>query len=90
MKRIRSGVEAPEANDGLGGARLWAEEEGDRSAGEGIGLDVDGFEGDLGGPERVVLRVAFVVSAEGGKGRWVREEAERMCARQRKHSPVPK
>jgi hypothetical protein len=39
---------------------------------------------------RVVLRTAWVVSAEGGGGRFARkEEAGRVVARQRKHSPVP-
>ncbi len=38
----------------------------------------------------VVLRVACVVSADGGGGRLARmEEAGRKEARQRKHSPVP-
>ncbi len=39
----------------------------------------------------VVLRWRFVVSAEGGGGRFVgRAVGERTEARQRKHSPVPK
>lgn len=37
----------------------------------------------------VVLRVMFVVSAEGGGGRCWRDVGERKLARQRKHSPVP-
>lgn len=38
----------------------------------------------------VVLRVMFVVSAEGGGGRDERSgKAGRRKARQRKHSPVP-
>ena len=39
----------------------------------------------------VVLRCRFVVSLEGKGGRWLgRVAEERMEARQRKHSPVPK
>lgn len=82
MKRIRSGVEAPEAKEGVegvGGARLLDDVVGESRVGVG----------DLV-PPIVVLRVMFVVSAEGGGGRCWRLEAERMCARQRKHSPVPK
>ncbi len=38
----------------------------------------------------VVMRTAFVVSAEGGGGKLERSGIEeRMCARQRKHSPLP-
>lgn len=41
--------------------------------------------------EIVVLRCRFVVSVEGGGGRWLGSVAEeRVEARQRKHSPVPK
>jgi hypothetical protein len=82
LKRIRSGVEAPEENDGVfgvGGARVPKE------AGE-MGFETE----SVLGPPMVVLRVAFVVSDEGGGGRWARLVGERMCARQRKHSPVPK
>lgn len=43
------------------------------------------------GDKSVVLRCRFVVSVEGGGGRCcVRVAAERIEARQRKHSPVPK
>lgn len=39
----------------------------------------------------VVDRCMFVVSAEGGGGKFrSRSEVERMAARHRKHSPVPK
>lgn len=82
MKRIRSGVEAPEGVLGVGGARLLEE------AGE-IGFETERVFGDLE-PSIVVLRVAFVVSEEGGRGRWERLVGERIWARQRKHSPVPK
>lgn len=49
--------------------------------------------GELGVPDIVVVRCMFVVSADGGGGSicarlW--ELAERIEARQRKHSPVPK
>lgn len=50
----------------------------------GVGLAV-GREGGEDGGASVVLRVRFVVSAEGGGGRALRVEA-----RQRKHSPLPK
>lgn len=40
--------------------------------------------------EMVVLRVMFVVSAEGGGGRFEGKEEDKVEARQRKHSPVPK
>lgn len=82
MKRIRSGVDAPDACEGVegdGGARLPDEVVGERRE------EVE----DLG-PPIVVLRVMFVVSVEGGGGRCCRFVGERMCARQRKHSPVPK
>ena len=58
---MRSGVEVPEANEGVlgvGGARQLEEVVGER---RGVG--------DLATPI-VVLRVEFVVSAEGGGGRW--------------------
>ena len=67
---------------GVGGARLPEE------AGE-IGFETERVFGDLD-PSIVVLRAAFVVSEEGGGGRWERLAGERMWARQRKHSPVPK
>jgi hypothetical protein len=73
---MRSGVEAPEMKEGVegvGSARLLLD-----MLGEG------GYEDPM-----VVLRCMFVVSAEGGGGRWRREEGESMLARQRKHSPVP-
>jgi hypothetical protein len=75
---MRSGVLAPVAGDlGEGGARFDIEEVGERS-------EDDEF-------EIVVLRAMFVVSAEGGGGRkFGRVAVERMEARQRKHSPVPK
>ena len=79
---MRSGVEAPEADEGVlgvGGARLL--EDALRESRVGVG--------DLTSPV-VVLRVMFVVSAEGGAGMWWRLEGERICARLRKHSPVPK
>ena len=59
---MRSGVEAPEADEGVlgvGGARLFEEVVGERRVGVG----------DWAMPI-VVLRVAFMVSAEGGGGRW--------------------
>lgn len=39
----------------------------------------------------VVMRTAFVVSSEGGGGRFAARSGieERMWARQRKHSPLP-
>lgn len=69
---------APVAGDlGDGGARFDIEELGERRVEEEL--------------EIVVLRAKFVVSAEGGGGRkFGRVAAERMAARQRKHSPVPK
>jgi hypothetical protein len=79
---MRSGVEVPEGKEGVEsvcGARLFEDVVGERRVGVG----------DFG-PPIVVLRVMFVVSADGGGGRWERFEGERMCARQRKHSPVPK
>ena len=79
---MRSGVEAPEAGEGVfgvGGVRLLEDVVGERRVGVG----------DLV-PPIVVLRVIFVMSAEGGGGRWWGLEGARMCARQRKHSPVPK
>lgn len=39
---------------------------------------------------REVCRCMFVVSAEGGRGRWLMSAWEKTDARQRKHSPVPK
>jgi hypothetical protein len=44
------------------------------------------------GARRVVVRWRFVVSEDGGGGRVDRSDGweERMEARQRKHSPVPK
>lgn len=43
------------------------------------------FDDARGGGARVVLRVRWVVSSDGGGGREARVEA-----RQRKHSPFPK
>lgn len=97
MNLIRSGVLTPE-KEGEGGAN----EEVD-CVGEGIAKvllvgerreDEEGF-GERGLGEEVeaivVLRCRFVVSVEGGGGRFeVKEVGERMEARQRKHSPVPK
>lgn len=40
--------------------------------------------------ERDVFLCMFVVSAEGGSGRWSILACEKTDARQRKHSPVPK
>ena len=80
---MRSGVDAP-LRLGRGGERVF------------------GFEGLVGvsgeksirfwGVPIVVLRWRLVVSVEGGGGRFCRleMEGERMLARQRKHSPVPK
>jgi len=78
------GVEAPERVvdvDGVGGARLPLEVEG---------------EGMVFGREEVLPVVAllckFVVSEEGGSGRWDGKGEEELSveARHRKHSPVPK
>jgi len=75
---MRSGVLASVAGDlGEGGARLDIEDVGESSEDEEFDI--------------VVLRCRFVVSAEGGGGRKLgRVAAERIEARQRKHSPVPK
>jgi hypothetical protein len=57
LKRIRSGVDAPDAKDGLlgvGGARFAFEDVGGRG---------------MESAPIVVLRCRFVVSAEGGGGR---------------------
>jgi hypothetical protein len=95
LKRIRSGVEVPDPNAnvlGLRGARDvedvcgegWLEKE------EPVG---ERREGSREEAESVVLRCMFVVSDEGGGGRLASggmEEAERIDALQRKHSPVPK
>lgn len=88
LKRSRSGVDMPDANEGrcgdsrsplllcwnvlVIGERTW-----------GVGLRA---------PPIVVLRTIFEVSDEGGGGRFAseREEALSMDERQRKHSPVPK
>jgi hypothetical protein len=45
----------------------------------------------LFGEDMVVIRTASVVSSEGGGGRFIcrSEKPESMCARQRKHSPLP-
>jgi hypothetical protein len=89
---MRSGVEAPEGKAGDGGARFDVEWEA-VVIGETVEwVDVAGESVDERVP-RVVLRVMFVVSEEGGAGRWDngrRVEEERMEARHRKHSPVPK
>lgn len=51
------------------------------------GLNVSGFVGDA----TVVILTALVVSADGGGGRFARSgRVGRTCARQRKHSPLPK
>ena len=43
------------------------------------------------GDATVVIRTALVVSADGGGGRFERSGRDgRTCARQRKHSPLPK
>lgn len=80
MNRIRSGVETPDGKEGrFGERRLFEDAE-----------FVDVWEVVLA---IVVLRCIFVVSALGGGGRVIGkrgEEGERMLARQRKHSPVPK
>ena len=50
------------------------------------GLNVLGFVEPI-----VVIRVAFVVSADGGGGRFERSGKDgSTCARHRKHSPLPK
>jgi hypothetical protein len=52
-----------------------------------FGLRGRGLDGVM---EREVFRCIFVVSAEGGSGRWLKSAWEKTDARQRKHSPVPK
>lgn len=52
--------------------------------GDDVGRSLPGKDERVG-LATVVIRVRFVVSAEGGGGRGVRVEA-----RQRKHSPLPK
>ena len=84
MKRIRSGVEVPEAKDGFGGAG------GARLLDDVLGMGDRREAFRERGAAIVVLRVIFVVSAEGGGGRCARLVGEKRCARQRKHSPVPK
>lgn len=74
---MRSGVETPDAEfgvEGVGGARLPFEEAGES------GFFV---------VPMVVVRWRFVVSDDGGGGRWCSEAAESMEARHKKHSPVP-
>lgn len=61
--------------------------------GEGGAWPCTEFVGDSKEPEfaNVVERCMFVVSAEGGSGRfWYRSMGERTEDLQRKHSPVPK
>jgi hypothetical protein len=54
---------------------------------DGGGDSVSGFAADA---EIVVMRVAWVVSADGGGGRFIRSGIDfSTCARQRKHSPLP-
>ena len=79
MNRILSGVETPEGKEGEGGAREWVD-----WVGEGIVVNEDCKVGErkeedegvkFGSMEEVeepivVLRCRFVVSAEGGGGRW--------------------
>jgi len=80
---MRSGVEAPERKPGEvgdGGARPVVSE---------IWKVAERWLGDLGIPI-VVLRCRFVVSEDGGGGRWPIDIGESIEARQRKHSPVPK
>lgn len=60
----------------------------ERKAGE-MGESGERNVGDFG-IVRVVLRWRFVVSEDGGGGRWAIEKGERTKERQRKHSPVPK
>lgn len=84
MKRIRSGVDAPEGKVGVCGER--------REGLDGAWMLVVGErgEGELIVP-MVVVRCACVVSADGGGGRFcMMAEGLRIAARQRKHSPVPK
>jgi len=94
---MRSGVDAP-LRLGRGGERVFGFRFG---FGFGFGVEI-GFEGLVGvsgeksirfwGVPIVVLRWRLVVSVEGGGGGFCRleMEGERMLARQRKHSPVPK
>jgi len=84
-------VDAPDGRPGDGGARFDVDVAGvvvgDRDeCVEVVEESVDEL------VPRVVLRVMFVVSEEGGAGRCdnVERVDERMEARQRKHSPVPK
>jgi hypothetical protein len=103
---MRSGVEMPEGKEEGGGAREWVDCEGEWGEGAVVKEDwcvgesreeEDGF--GVAFRERaeeevvpiVVLRCMLVVSAEGGGGRFVGSAVgERVEARQRKHSPVPK
>jgi len=92
LNRIRSGVETPDANEGEfgdGGASDVWEAEGEVRDDEVVGERRRELEGLLE-EDIVVLRVMFVVSVDGGGGRFVGKEEERVEARQRKHSPVPK
>lgn len=79
---MRSGLDVPELGEGPGVT-------GDKREGlVGCELVVGdwGFEVPI-----VVVRCMFVVSADGGGGRFrMMKEGERIEARQRKHSPVPK
>jgi hypothetical protein len=99
LNRILSGVLTPDWREGEGGAREEVE-----WVGEGMVVNEDWCVGErsveeiceVGGREEtedpiVVLRCRLVVSLEGGGGRWFAMVCEeRMEARQRKHSPVPK
>jgi len=89
---MRSGVEAPEGKAGDGGERFNVEWEGVviGETVEWVDVVVESVDEPV---PRVVLRVMFVVSEDGGAGRCDKGggvEEGRMEARQRKHSPVPK
>lgn len=75
LKRTCEG-EVGRVGGAVGGARVFG------LRGLGLGL------GDA--RLREVFRCMFVVSAEGGRGSWLRSVWEKTDARQRKHSPVPK
>lgn len=101
MNLILSGVETPERKEGDGGTREEVEWVGEGTVVKedcvvGARREEDVWDREGCGREEteepiVVLRWRLMVSVDGGGGRWFAIVwGERIEARQRKHSPVPK